>query len=170
MERDFSEWMRQLTIDSDKISALWSSSFVRKLETGTKHVTGAGYHPLNAREETQVDRKTIIKSRLAKLESELAELERFPEDAFEDGTVIAFERKLKQYGEYKVYKYAAIKVGGWYITGGGTAQNVAWEKLTEWLSDSLDSSVWVMRRDYRIVGEDAPDPAPVEAGDTEVGA
>lgn len=68
-----------------------------------------------------------IRASLRRLERELAELERFPEDTFAEGTIIRFEiwytphstvAAVNHCGVSERFTYAALKAGNqWWVTG-----------------------------------------------------
>lgn len=88
---------------------------------------------------------------LAETEKKLQWLESFPEDDFEDGSVITFDKSYESEYDYKVnddegkwYKYAAIKADGrWYLSGpknGGITKD--WEALVLFMSKGVKQIFW----------------------------
>ena len=72
-------------------------------------------------------RKEVIQERIAELENELSQLNKIPNDEFEDKTVIAWERK---YAADVTYTYVALKVHGrWWITGRNASTGMTYENL-----------------------------------------
>lgn len=74
---------------------------------------------IESEESVVTGRAEDIRASLRRLERELAELERFPEDDFTEGTIIRFEISfVLPTGERKLFTYAALKVvGAWWVTG-----------------------------------------------------
>jgi hypothetical protein len=72
----------------------------------------------------------------------LAALDRFGEDEFEDGTIIAWEYQF--HTGTKVYSYAAIKCGGlWYSTGPNAPKAYSWSQMVDWWSAATnDIEIW----------------------------
>jgi hypothetical protein len=81
----------------------------------------------------KMDRKTVIEAQLRKLQEELAQIEQFGDDDFEEETVLTFGMKFR--GHDTIYKYAAIKANGsWWLTGTAhLAQRImTWDELVQW--------------------------------------
>lgn len=76
-----------------------------------------------------MNRKNIIESRIASLEGELAELEKFGDDVYFDGDVLIF--RIRFANSEQKYNYAAIKAAGrWFITGGrNEGSYLSWDDL-----------------------------------------
>lgn len=108
----------------------------------------------------KVSRRTVVRKQLERLEQELTKLERFPEDTFEDGTIIQFdklfniswetyERLPENKERVTVYRYAAIKSNDkWYTTGNRAYD---WDELTAWMGDGV-KEIWVMTPTREILG------------------
>jgi hypothetical protein len=79
--------------------------------------------------------KTIERAEkdIERAERRLALLESFPEDHFDEGTVLWFEKKFPS-GD-RVYTYCALKAGGkWYLTGPSqSGLNYDWGALLEFV-------------------------------------
>lgn len=73
-------------------------------------------------------RKDIIESRIASLEEELVELQKFGNDIYFDGDVLIF--RLRFPSSDTKYNYAAIKAAGkWSVTGNSTGSRLSWDNL-----------------------------------------
>lgn len=86
-------------------------------------------------------RREFIEKQIEILTEKLAKLDRFgEEDPFDDGAVIQFE---KQFGNGRLYSYAAIRADGlWYTTGPRSPKGYTWEDFTQFLADGVDE-IWV---------------------------
>lgn len=101
---------------------------------------------------TRVSRVNVLRAQIANMQQELTELERFPGDRFEVGTIIAFD---KVYADSDtVFHYAAVKATDtqWYLSGitsdaldTGRPNRLDWERLTYVMRDA--ESVRVVFRD-----------------------
>lgn len=107
-------------------------------------------------EGTHVNRITTINQRLRLLEAELAELSKYGDDVYADGTVLKFKYRFSQaalrarqpsirndYGQYVAgptvespwYTYYACKIkGGWYLSGKSSAR-LDWDELVAMWTD-----------------------------------
>lgn len=97
-----------------------------------------------------MSRKNVIESRIASLEGELAELEKFGEDIYEDGEVLIFSLR---FSEVKKYRYAAIKAAGkWFITGGkNPGSYLSWDDLTDFWRRGNVAKVRVVTATKRVL-------------------
>lgn len=85
-------------------------------------------------EEPVMQRRAHIQAELERLQKELFDLQRFPEDTFEDGTVARFS--VTDIHE-KSWTFAAIKyVGKWYMSTSIGEKVVTWEKLCKLAGDN----------------------------------
>lgn len=101
-----------------------------------------------------MERIDVLKSQLRQLQEEMAILERFPKDNFDDGTIISFERVFRRRWEdvkdnpnVVKHHYAAIKTNGyWYVTGrhNEAPQGGTWGQLTEWMGEFVGSMYLMM--------------------------
>jgi hypothetical protein len=72
-----------------------------------------------------------IEARLAAVDNQMATLAAMPQDDFDDGNVVCFE---KSFGGSYFYSYAAIKWDGlWYTTGPRSPKAYTWDRLVEWM-------------------------------------
>jgi len=114
--------------------------------------------------QSVVSRKTVLRKRLAAMEEELANLERFPKDTFADRSVIRFDKGFENTD--KQYAYAAIKANDrWYLTGStAPLQGMSWDELVSWMSDGV-SEVYLMQDHDLIVAplvEDTEESLPID--------
>jgi len=104
---------------------------------------------------TRVSRVNVLRAQIANMQQELTELERFPGDRFEVGTIIAFD---KVYADSDTtFYYAAVKATDtqWYLSGivsqildvseRNRVNRVDWERLTYVMRDA--ENVRVVFRD-----------------------
>ena len=78
-----------------------------------------------------MNRKNVIKARLAALEKELIDLEQLGDDIYADGDVLKIEKKFTDDETATVYTYAALKIiGKWYLTG-ACQYGISWNRLVE---------------------------------------
>ena len=77
------------------------------------------------------------------LQERLDCLDRFPEDNFDNRTVIKFRKRFV--GSGKAYDYAAIKADDlWYTTGPRSPKGYTWDQLTEWMGDNrFVNQIWM---------------------------
>lgn len=69
----------------------------------------------------------------------LERLNRYGDDPFEDGTVIAFDKVFGNpvYCEPRTYSYAAIRAGGkWWTTSPRSPKGYEWWELREFIGDA----------------------------------
>lgn len=79
-----------------------------------------------------MSRKSVIEDRMKALEQELAQLDRWGEDNYKNGTVIRFKVQFQVGGVW--YTYVATKVKGrWFITGNRMSY-LTWDALVEFWS------------------------------------
>lgn len=84
----------------------------------------------------QVNKRTFYEKQIERYSEQLAQLDRFGEDDFEDGDVLRFDKKFHQRGQ--VYSYAAIKANGlWYTTGPNSPKAYTWDELVQFLPDEV---------------------------------
>lgn len=100
---------------------------------------------IHEKEQTFMQRRSTIQTRLRQLEAELAALARFPDDNYDNGTVVKFERVVNRGTENeKTWLFAAMKFGNlWYLTA-QRGKVVTWETLCEFAGDSeiLVADTW----------------------------
>ena len=99
------------------------------------------YEITNSWKETPVDRRESILNRLASLEAELAELDKWGDDVYPDGTVIKWKKTFPP--RTRKYRFAALRAGGyWYLTN-RDGYRMTWSELVSMLShsDSFDHKV-----------------------------
>lgn len=102
--------------------------------------------------ESSLSRTEVLRAQIANMQRELTELERFPEDNFEVGTIVAFDRKFK--GNDQVFSYAAIKgtETQWYLSGlianlvttpvgRERERRVTWDQLTYAMRNAMNVRV-----------------------------
>jgi hypothetical protein len=80
--------------------------------------------------------------RLEIIQSEIDAIASMPEDDFEPGSVIRFDRTFNSGS--KVYSYAAIKTseGLWSTTGPKSPKNYTWVDLLRWLQGETVDGIW----------------------------
>lgn len=114
-----------------------------------------------------MSRKDVLRAQLADMQRELAELERFPADHFEVGTIVAFDKQFADSDQ--VFSYSAIKgtQTHWYMSGlisgllntpvdrNGQRHRVNWEALTYLMRDALDVRVIFKTDGHALVGSSA---------------
>lgn len=78
-----------------------------------------------------MNRRETLMSVIAHYNVELEKLNNYPEDVYEDGEVIRFD---KTFNDGLTYSYAAIKAEGlWYTTGPSSPKGYSWEALLDWI-------------------------------------
>lgn len=85
-----------------------------------------------------------VDAQIDRLIARRALLETMPEDDFEIGSVVTFEKHFSRQ-PVRTYNYAAIKApGGWYTTGPHNPGPFSWDKLLAWLdaTGDLESLCW----------------------------
>lgn len=88
--------------------------------------------------ENAMDRKEVIKNSLARLEDELASINRWGEDIYENGTILKIRRKYVG-GDIK-YTYAAIKAGNrWTVTSDKRNYMITWGELISFFNENTAS-------------------------------
>lgn len=89
--------------------------------------------PIQQTKEKTMTLKAQLQDQIDRASDRLRKIERFPDDDFETGTVIAFARSWD--GD-KVYEYAGVKLdnGGWVITGPKHPYSLGWDALVEELA------------------------------------
>lgn len=116
---------------------------------------------------SRMTRKDVLRAQLADMQRELAELERFPTDNFEVGTIVAFDKQFSDSDQ--VFHYAAIKgtQTHWYLSGlisgllntpvdrNGARHRVNWEALTYLMRDALNVRVIFKTDGHDLVGSSA---------------
>lgn len=96
-----------------------------------------------ARREVRNSRRDVIAGRLRQLEAELADISRWGEDDWPDGTVWMVEASYQ--GSETVYQFAVIKVvGRWWITGPRQHRidGRRWDDIVAWLNEFKAVTVW----------------------------
>ena len=100
-----------------------------------------------------MNRKHVLRTQIAQMQQELTELEQFPPDNFEVGTIIAFDKQFADSSQ--VFHYSAIKGTEtmWYMFGlisgllntpvdrNGARHRVNYEALTYLMRDALNVRV-----------------------------
>lgn len=106
-----------------------------------------------------VSRRAVLRSRIRELETELHQLQQFPErDPYVDGTVLKFEtvKHVLRDGGERSYTYVMLRAGGsWYMTGVQFAQSpMSWASLVNIMIDKA-AYVVTMREDGVVYDADA---------------
>lgn len=104
-------------------------------------LTGAIDFKLTERKETPVERRESILNRLASLEAELAELDKWGNDDYPEGAVIKWKKTFPP--RTMKYRFAALKSGGyWYLTN-RDGYRMTWSELVSMLShpESFDHKI-----------------------------
>lgn len=114
-----------------------------RVEINSDGITLHGTFPTG---DSTMDRTEVIRSRVASLEAELAEREKFGKDFFEDGEVLIFSGNFGNTAGKK-YRYAAIKAAGtWHITGQANAGSyLTWSALVDFFIKANVRKVRVVR-------------------------
>lgn len=97
-----------------------------------------------------LNRKDVLRAQIAQMQQELTELEQFPPDNFEVGTIIAFDKRYD--GREQVFCYSAIKGTEtlWYLSGlvstllsasNVSRYRVTYEVLTNIMRDAVNVRV-----------------------------
>lgn len=96
-----------------------------------------------------MQRKVVIQSRIAALEEELAEIEQFGEDVYQNGDVLIFNCS---FGGSVKYSYAALKaVDSWFITGGKNENSyMSWDDLVMFWRRANVSNIRVVTKTRRV--------------------
>jgi hypothetical protein len=83
-------------------------------------------------------RRDVLENQMRRLEEEIAVLDRFGNDDFEEGAVITFDKQFHG-PDSKTWTYAGVKVGNlWYLTGSGRHPNCfSWDDLVRFLSEGV---------------------------------
>lgn len=96
-------------------------------------------------------RKQVIEQRIAALEAEAVELERFGEDNYAEGTVLIFKTDFGK-ASGTTYTYAAVKVvGRWFLTGARSMQGVTWDELVDFWRKSETEKIKLVTRTRTIL-------------------
>lgn len=91
---------------------------------GPQNLAGDGPTDAKVRELLRERRATEA------LESRLAAIAEWGQDTYENGTVVAFNRTIRD----NTYTYAAVKAGDhWYVTGAGPNRQ-PWDEFVLWLT------------------------------------
>jgi hypothetical protein len=99
--------------------------------------------------EDKMDRREIIKARMAELEQELVELRMFGEDVYKEGDVLIFD--LDFGNPQKTWRYAAIKGGSlWHVTGRNTLKYATWDQLVTFWRNSHAVKIWAVSRKRKV--------------------
>jgi hypothetical protein len=96
---------------------------------------------MDTREEVERRLRTLQGMQMSLLD-ELARIDEMPQDDFEVGDVLMFERRFTPRG--LPYTYAAIKGPDlWYFTGSRNKRGYTWEEVLRVLeSDQVDKVWW----------------------------
>lgn len=98
------------------------------------------------KEKKDMSRKAVLEAQAERVLKELAELEAYGEDVYDDDTVLAFDFKFSKKNEedLKWYSYVAFKVKGkWYLTGNRGRQLYDWDDLVAFWRTGLRRNFFV---------------------------
>lgn len=88
--------------------------------------------------------RSFLEATIERATQQLALIETFGEDEYEDGSVLVFDKRLDN---GRTYSYAVIRTNGrWYTTGprmGNTP--LTWEQLRDWMAGGypVEEVLWV---------------------------
>lgn len=95
-------------------------------------------------------RKAVIEARIAALEAEAAELERYGEDDYADGTVLTFKTNFgSEFGP--TYSYAALKANGWWYLTGQEISGHTWDWLVSFWRESKTEKIKLVTKTRTIL-------------------
>ena len=97
-----------------------------------------------------MDRRNVVRSRIEALENELAELQRFGEDIYENGEVLIFSGSFNSGTNYS---YAALKADGrWFLTGSRNEnQYLSWDSLISFWRRANVDKIRVVTKTRRVL-------------------
>jgi len=93
--------------------------------------------------EEEVARKDMLLRQQRRIDDELARLEAYGEDVYEDDTVIMFRFRFDSGNTGTVYTYVALKIRGlWYLSGQSGAKLI-WDDLIDFWSKGTVIEMWL---------------------------
>jgi hypothetical protein len=118
---------------------------VQRIEAGEGPAPTPGGDAMNREQiQRQIDRTSDTYTReLDRLQAQLAELDRYGDDPFEDGDVLVFHKTFTHVDAWdgrtrtsKPYFYAATRASGlWNTTGPKSPKAYTWYDLRKWIDD-----------------------------------
>ena len=80
-------------------------------------------------------KQEYIERRIAMLEAQLAELNKYGDDIYSNGTVLRFKKRFDGRGG-QWYTFAALKASGsWYLTGASSVSGpLTWDELGSFIT------------------------------------